>query len=151
MILFLDFDGVLHLESVPGITPERTRDDDDHFSHLPIFEELMREFPDVEIVVSSAWRTTRSLSELKAFFSPDIAARIVSVTPELPKNMPARREQEILMWLRAEGRENESIVAVDDWPPLFSQDCNFLFWVDPELAFDELAAIRLREHMRKLS
>ena len=47
MILFLDFDGVLHLE--PAFAK-------DMLSQLPLVEEILRDFAQVEIVISSAWR-----------------------------------------------------------------------------------------------
>lgn len=47
MILFLDFDGVLHTEHDDGPTP-----DESVFCHLPRFEAVMRDFPTVEIVIS---------------------------------------------------------------------------------------------------
>jgi hypothetical protein len=147
MILFLDFDGVLHLEFIPGKTPGKARANTEYFTHLEIFEATIRDFPEVDIVISSTWRLRRSLQELRGFFSPDIATRIIDVTPELPKTTADRREREIHAWLKAAGREGEPILAVDDWPPLFSQDCDFLFWVDPETAFDKSAAERLRERL----
>ncbi|MFD2270984.1 HAD domain-containing protein [Undibacterium arcticum] len=59
MILFLDFDGVLHPDPC---------DEGERFSRLPAFEALMRDFPAVEIVVSSSWRVARTLDDLRAFF-----------------------------------------------------------------------------------
>ena len=46
MILFLDFDGVLHPE--PSLAK-------DAFCRLPLIEEILQDFPQVQIVVSSAW------------------------------------------------------------------------------------------------
>ncbi|WP_205895069.1 HAD domain-containing protein [Metapseudomonas otitidis] len=51
MILFLDFDGVLHPEYDGQATPA-----DVVFCHLPRFEAVMRDHPEVEIVISSTWR-----------------------------------------------------------------------------------------------
>jgi len=73
MIIFLDFDGVLH--------PDPCFDKDKLFICLPRLEQVLREFHSIRIVISSTWRLTRSLSDLKLFFSPDIANRIVGVTP----------------------------------------------------------------------
>ena len=47
MIVFLDFDGVLHPE--PSLAK-------DAFCRLPLIEEILQDFPQVQIVVSSAWR-----------------------------------------------------------------------------------------------
>lgn len=63
MFLFLDFDGVLHPEPLYG--------DGELFCRLPLLEALLREFPEVSIVVSSTWRDTRTVEELRKLFSAD--------------------------------------------------------------------------------
>ena len=55
MIVFLDFDGVLHPEFDPD-DPERPKQNSDLFCRLPLIEAVLREFSQVEIVISSAWR-----------------------------------------------------------------------------------------------
>jgi len=113
MILFLDFDGVLHPEydgrAVPGEMA---------FCHLPRFEAVMRDFPDVEIVISSMWRYHLPLEVLRERFSEDIRTRIIDTTPlverEDPKYLPARREGEILQWLAEHNRHADDWIALDD-------------------------------------
>ena len=51
MILFLDFDGVLHPEGEDHILNGGA-----DFCFLPRLETLLREFPFVKIVISSSWR-----------------------------------------------------------------------------------------------
>ena len=51
MILFLDFDGVLHPEGEDHIFKGGV-----DFCFLPRLEALLREFPQVKIVISSSWR-----------------------------------------------------------------------------------------------
>ena len=149
MLLFLDFDGVLHPEVVSFSIPGVLRREGD-FSRVPLFEELMREFPDIDIVISSAWRELNSLDTLRGFFSPDIAERIIDATPVLPAHFEARREQEIRCWLQQAGRENEPFVAIDDWPMLFSPGCDFLFAIDPERALDIATINGLRQRLKAL-
>lgn len=149
MILFLDFDGVLHPEVFCFTAPGGLRWEGE-FSRVPLFEDVMREFAHIDIVISSAWREANSLDTLRGFFSPDIANRIIGVTPVLPIDMEARREKEIRTWLRQAGRENEPFIAVDDWPALFSRDCDFLFPVDPGRALDKAAADALRQRLKAL-
>lgn len=77
----------------------------------------MRDFPTVEIVISSMWRYQLSLDELRARFSPDIAARIIDTTAKTEHAdgyLPNRREGEILNWLLATGNENTPWIAIDD-------------------------------------
>lgn len=103
MILFLDFDGVLH--------PEFCHQGEKPFCHRDKLEMILRDHPQVEIVISSMWRQTRSLTELQALFPPDIGARIVGVTPdwrdlselyEVIGNYP--RHVEVEGWLRQANR-----------------------------------------------
>jgi hypothetical protein len=73
MLLFLDFDGVLH--------PANTTDPARLLCRQPLLDGVLRRAPDVEIVVSSTWRETRTLAQLQALFTDAIARRIVSATP----------------------------------------------------------------------
>jgi hypothetical protein len=114
MILFLDFDGVLHLDPCYGSNML--------ICHLPRLESILRDFPDVQIVISNTWRAAHTLGDLKAYFSPEIAARIIGVTPtwrDLPDLLNAIghtyvRQVEIEGWLRASGRPWEKWIAIDD-------------------------------------
>ena len=91
MILFLDFDGVLH-------TIQAT--ESEGFAHVPALEAVLREFPSVQIVISSSWRYHENLEQLRLRFSPDIAARIIGVTPALePSWQEYARFLEISAWI----------------------------------------------------
>lgn len=138
MILFLDFDGVLHpFDQQAGM-----------FSLLPGFERVMREFGDVDIVISSTWREAHTLEQLRALFSPDIRQRIIDVTPVFNGlAYPYIREAEITDWLRTAGRECEPWVAIDDSQSFFSPGCRNLLLVDTDSGFDEAAARELRRRL----
>lgn len=117
VVLFLDFDGVLH----PFFPlADNTDEDNQHFSYLKNFEQAVRECAQpVEIVVSSTWRKSRTLADLQALFSPDIAAIVVGATPVLEHgNGRGSRQLEVEAWLAA-NRPNARWVAVDDMPDLF--------------------------------
>ncbi|HJV52403.1 MAG TPA: HAD domain-containing protein [Noviherbaspirillum sp.] len=138
MILFLDFDGVLH----PFHRPQGA------LELLPDFERVMRDYPQVDIVISSSWREGYSLEELRAFFSEDIAARVVDVTPVLPiTGHLFVREAEIAAWRKATGRAAEPWVAIDDCALFFSPDCAHLVLVDPRVGFNAVAERVLRERL----
>jgi hypothetical protein len=138
MILFLDFDGVLHPFSRPN----------GPLVHVPYFERVLRDFPDVDIVISSAWREVHSLQQLRAFFSEDIAQRIVGVTPQLDSmKHPFIREAEIVAWLRDTGRASETWVAVDDIASFFSPDCRNLVLVDSDVGFNKTTENELRKRL----
>lgn len=115
MILFLDFDGVLHPQYDGAWVPPGQA-----FCHLPRLEAVLRDFPSVDLVISSEWRRQFPLDVLRARFSPDIAVRIVGATPAVASApaghyVPARREAEILQWLGSAGRSADgSWLALDD-------------------------------------
>lgn len=146
MIIFLDFDGVLHPEHDGEPTPAERE-----FCHLPRFEAIMRDYPEVEIVISSTWREYLSLGELRARFSPNIAARIIGVTPLTPridgKYLPARREGEILDWLTAAGRGQEPWLALDDAAWQFPQYRNNLVVCSWRIGLDESVEAALRKRL----
>jgi hypothetical protein len=139
MIVFLDFDGVLHPFSRP----------DGPFTLLPQFERVMRDFPDVEIVISSAWREAYGLAQLKAIFSRDIAERIIGATPVFaPAGYRHVREAEIQSWLLDNDREHERWVAIDDTNFFFAPRCTNLILVDSELGFAPSTEQALRKRLR---
>ncbi|MFJ9535152.1 HAD domain-containing protein [Herbaspirillum sp. NPDC101396] len=128
MILFLDFDGVLH----------PLNREDGALSRLPQLEITLRKFNEIDIVISSAWRQEYSLTQLRGYFSDDIQRRIIDVTPVLD-HLDNRylRQAEIDLWLRNAGREYEGWIALDDSEWLFPPGCRNLILVDPEVGFDE--------------
>lgn len=143
--LFLDFDGVLHPYSAPT-------------SRLLVrvihFERVMRQFPEWQIVISSAWREHTPLDELRHSFAPDIAERIVGATPLFSKLdvVPDglrhfEREAECQAWLNANGRAREPWIALDDWDWLFSPQSPNLFLVDGTTGLDRAHAKRLVKHL----
>ncbi|WP_188422769.1 HAD domain-containing protein [Oxalicibacterium solurbis] len=64
-IIFLDFDGVLHDFPPP-------QDSAKLFCNLPRLEAVLREYVNVQIVISSSWRQDYALPYLKTLFSQDI-------------------------------------------------------------------------------
>jgi hypothetical protein len=142
MILFLDFDGVLH--------PAVCSADAELLCCRPLLESVLRDCPDVDIVISSTWRERRTLSQLQALFSPDIGARIVGVTPlwqdiQDEASMGTYvRQAEIQSWLRQVGRAWEAWVALDDQPWLFRPFLPNLVHSDPAsgLTIEACAALR---------
>ena len=112
MILFLDFDGVLHPEGEGHILNGGT-----DFCFLPRLEALLREFPHVRIVISSSWREQLRYETLVKPVSCDIRARILGATPHSGFGLPPpyrRREGEILAWLQLHNATDDPWVALDD-------------------------------------
>ena len=145
MIVFLDFDGVVH--------PEQLRRTSDLFGRLHLIEAVLREFPAVEIVISSAWRLKYENDELavcklREHFSHDIAPRVIGVTPQYkylsPKDAPDglsrfTRHWECEVWTRRHRPPGTRWMAMDDRAYLFRPFCDNL------MAFDRLEAFK-QEH-----
>ena len=151
MILFLDFDGVLHPESSGQSTDEAQAIS--HFCHLPRLESLLREFPRVDIVISSMWRERVDVASLLAYFSGDIRPRILGTTALSERTSAgyrrARREEEIISWLYANGAIDLPWVALDDSDWQFKKHLNCLVTCDPDIGFDDAAHAGLRKHFEK--
>lgn len=143
MILFLDFDGVLH--------PEPCYNEADYFCCLPRLARVLADYPGVSIVISSTWRT-RSLEQLRAFFPEWLRPRIIGSTPhhrDFANDVDIGRyprEAECREWLRAKQPYSEWI-ALDDRAYWFSPFNKNLLLCDPEIGFDEDAERRLREKL----
>ncbi|MCG7657519.1 HAD domain-containing protein [Wielerella bovis] len=123
MIIFLDFDGVLH--------STYTFQSNQMFSQLPIFETFFRqpEYAKIEFVISSTWRYGRNLNELRQPFSLDIAARVIGKTPEnIATTRIGSREQEILHYLRDTRREGEVWLALDDVRSYFDRHADRVYF-----------------------
>lgn len=145
-LLFLDFDGVLH--------PEHCHESK-HFCCLEVFEQAIRQAPDIDLVITSTWRLQNSLEQLRKRFSIDVAARIAGVTPRFAdlKDVPAtlvgyEREAECHAWRWSHNVPHLPWLAVDDRSWLYRPFCPSLFLVDgstglnPELGAQLIARLR---------
>lgn len=146
-LLFLDVDGVLHPVGMNYSFSSR------FFSHLPLLEELLREFRSVDVVISSDWRLAESVEQLQRYFSEDIRHRIIGATPQLDPNAAVRhrRQLEIQAWLEGNGRRDAEWVALDDWPQSFEAGFERLVLTDPKRAFDQDSCQELRAHFLRFA
>ncbi len=124
MILFLDFDGVTH----PVFQKRELSDDENQlFSYLPRLEGVLRDFPNIKIVIASSWRENRPWKNIIGIFSPDISARIIGATPILKVKEPPYpkhpRYEEILSFLSRNNFATAQWVALDDDPGIYPPDC----------------------------
>jgi hypothetical protein len=112
-IVFLDFDGVLHrFYPLSHLSDEENQ----HFAYKTIFENCIRDMLkdyDIQIVISSNWRKNRTIQELRAFFSKDIASLIIGKTPIL-----GDREDECRYYLNFH-KIYLPWIALDDYDPNF--------------------------------
>lgn len=137
-VLFLDFDGVMH----PGNTGT--------FVHEPKLAALLQELPRVRLVVTSTWRLSHSLEDLRGWFSPAVAARLVDVTPELPHLTESDRvrQREIEAWLRK--NPTTRWCALDDQPERYAPSCDWLVVTNPRTGLDATALARVRQLLTRL-
>lgn len=140
MLIFLDFDGVLH----PA--PPHNRDAG-VLSCMERFEDVMREFPSWSIVISSSWRQAFSLDVIKGFFSDDIAGRVHGMTPVLDADLHCLKQREIEQYLVNTGQSHMPWLALDDQAGEFDEDMPNLVLCDPARGFDEISEATLRKKM----
>ncbi|MGJ7609086.1 HAD domain-containing protein [Variovorax sp. LT1R20] len=146
-LLFLDVDGVLHPVGTDYSFSSK------FFCHLPLLEELLREFQSVKVIISSDWRLAESVEQLQQYFSDDIRHRIIGATPQLGPNAAVhhRRQREIQAWLDGNGRSDAEWVALDDWPSHFEAGFERLVLIDPKRAFDQDSFQELRSHFLRFA
>jgi len=147
-VLFLDFDGVLHPESCA----ER-----DHFCYLPHFcEALHMADPQgrMPLVISSLWRHHCTLGYIRKAFPPEVAERIVGVTPYMTdaevqrvsnwepyggeQSKVCHRQREVILWMNSHAPHGNWL-AIDDRASYFHKDTPNLFLV-PKLVYQVTAA-----------
>ncbi len=137
-MLFLDFDGVLH----PAFCP-----DEEHFCRRPLFESVMRRFPDVRIVISSSWRRVYAIDYLRSRFSRDIAERIVGTTQLWVPDESLNRLQEIVAYIERKGLEHAAWLALDDSAFEFPTHCANLLLCDSRVGLTEERAEVLAQRL----
>lgn len=146
VILFLDFDGVLHPEDAGP---------DDLFCHVGLLDQALQDLPQVQIVVSSTWRELHPLNELRASLGP-LAPRVIGQNPVRPYRvqLPERlwsfvREGECVAWLRENQHPATPWVALDDHAWRFSPHCRNLLLTDSRLGLTPADAERLKKMLRE--
>lgn len=104
IILFLDFDGVLH--------PDPPTTEAPLFCRASLLQQFLLEHRGVAVVVSSTWRKTRSLTQLQRIF-PDWSDRVVGATSEsIEANYT--RQFECEAWMRENADPWMRWVSLDD-------------------------------------
>ena len=139
MILFCDFDGVLHPAS-----------GSDQFNQAHRMGALLRDFPHIDVVLSTSWREGYPYDVLRNVFGEDLSHRVIGKTPVISqKEAPFRpyvRYREIQLWLQHHTREaKRGHVILDDDRVQFPPDCPSLILCDPATGIDDRVEGLLRE------
>lgn len=146
-LLLLDVDGVLHPVETDYSFSSR------FFSHLPLLEELLREFRSVDVVISSDWRLAESIEQLQRYFSEDVQHQIIGATPLITPDtvVQHRRQLEIQAWLDGNGHSAAEWVALDVWPESFEAGFARLVLTDPKRTFDQDSCQELRAYFLRFA
>lgn len=140
MILFLDVDGVLH----PLLAHERKP-----LSCLPRLATVLRDFPEVQVVITSTWRLTRSLEDLRAIFPADLRGRVIGATAAPGyEPCPGARQYEALAWLDDYDQAAQWI-ALDDYAPHYFSSSRLVL-CDHTTGFAEPEEQQLRERLEQI-
>lgn len=123
-VLFLDIDGVLHPNGNAHFIPGTDKVGGHYlFKWLPILLEVLTEFPDVEVVLSSTWRycwqTDEELRE-------NLPAKLIEVLVGTTGRAFMGRYDAILDY--AIRNRVSSYVIVDDDKNSFPENCPELVW-----------------------
>ncbi len=141
MILFLDFDGVLHPDPCPTV--------DRLFENADRLSATLEQFPEVGIVLSTSWRTMYAEQELLQVLPEPLRRRIVGMTPcfsdfsTAAHRTPYHRHAECEQWLRAHDMTDSPWVALDDRAYWFVPYCENLIACHPERGYDDDVRARL--------
>ncbi|RRD90943.1 HAD domain-containing protein [Conchiformibius steedae] len=148
MIIFLDFDGVLH----PNLA---LRQGSRLWQQLPVFTTFLsqKEWADCAVVVSSSWRIGRDLAQLQTVFPPDLRPRIIGTTPILHTHNRTRgsRQREIECWLRDFAYPADAWLALDDTAWYFDEHCPHLFLCNGQTGLIHADLPRLHAQLHTLS
>ncbi len=125
-VLFLDFDGVLNSKQhflaikekkIPNADTLHDADlftmkQNVNFNNMWVLKYILKQVPDLNIVISSAWGAHFSLEQFKELFKifrlP--SSRLIGITP---RKFSSYRSNEIRWWLE-DHKATEKWIAVDD-------------------------------------
>jgi hypothetical protein len=175
MILFLDFDGVLHSDEVYiadcdqaeiALLTDRERlfltDDNKLLTGTKLFEHadrlasVLEQFQNIQLVISSTWRVHFSQERLLKFLPPSLTGRVIGQTPLIYTYEWGgwyQREREISEYLKkySDGKCIEPWIVLDDKPlySFFSFDFpSHLFRCTRDKGFDENTAIEFAKFLQ---
>ncbi len=134
--IFLDFDGVLHYKY-------------QKFYHVKILSNVILPFKNTtNIVISSSWRMTHSLDELKKFFPDEIKNLIIGITPIFYNSFDKGiRQKEIEYYIK--NNNLQSWLIIDDEKYYFSDNISNILWTNSFLGLSEQDMIYIKNFLEK--
>lgn len=81
IVMFLDLDGVAHAVGDSRIDDLGSLVGENMFRWVHILDDILREYPEVDVVVHSSWRVYwPTLESLSALLPPSLARRVTAIT-----------------------------------------------------------------------
>lgn len=109
---------------------------------------VLRDFPNIEIVITSTWREMHTLENIQSFFLTDLRSRVIGVTPVIEikdaVDVQGIRLREINQYLVETGNQGHAWIALDDAPELFPSGCPELVLCDSDYGFSDATKRALR-------
>ena len=142
MILFLDFDGVLHPDSAYLVKGRPTlKGEGELFMWAPLLVKTLADFPEVQIVLSTSWARELSFNRARRWLPEELRARVVGSTWHSAMSFKREGFRSLATWWdeatryeqikRYAGRAGlTDWVAIDDQPEGWGAD-NWASWCIP--------------------
>jgi len=151
MILFIDFDGVLH--------PIQRSEPD--FCRLELLWEILRACPNVEVVFSTSWREIYTTQELVMRVTKgggeNLTHRIIGSNPSTPRarstyvaGAQPTRHVECERWLAENGQQHRAWLALDDIPEIFPPSSPTLYLVNGRTGLTEVDVEKLIDKLTQV-
>lgn len=138
-VLFLDFDGVLQTPALESWQ---------EMEHCSELHGILREMPNLPIVVVSSHREGKSLETVQNMLPAEIGPRVVSTTPVTALGRArGGRQAEIETWLR-EHPLVESWAAVDDEEFLYQIGCPWVVVTHKWVGWDQRTSQKVRQLLK---
>jgi hypothetical protein len=140
LILFLDFDGVLH--------PDPPSSQHPLWCCASLLADWLNRHPDVGVVVSSTWRKDRSVEELKTLLPHAVGERVIGSTPTELVELYTR-QVECEAWMRIHQPPWVPWLALDDRAWNFRPFAPRLVLTDRQTGLVSADVVRLEACFRK--
>lgn len=135
-IIFLDFDGVLHGTKSLSF-----------FANNQLLADFLNNYPFVQIVLSTSWRESYSLERIKEQCIPELASKVVGITPILNVSPRGIRAKEVEQYVKENNLNYYEYVCIDDLSFLFHDEFEQLILTDPETGINEDTLLQLKEKL----
>jgi hypothetical protein len=140
VVLFLDFDGVLH----PSMNTEGN-----YFCCMPLLATVLQEVPNVGVIISSSWRHHHDIDELLDFFPEQLRHRVIGTTRSVLDSRARNRHEEIVDYLHI-SNEARPYVALDDSRIEFPRGFKHAHFCDPRTGLKHSDVLELVKRLKNL-